>query len=135
MNDAPLGAAFVGVGEVAMDGPPCVMVGVILRNDLKPTCGSPSHNWYAWYNISTYLCHNFSDLSEVCTPTHVTLRQKIFDEPCPNIVAHLLELLVYFVIILVILDELHDQGTIRESKQFCILPLDVRYNQAAQKRL
>jgi hypothetical protein len=75
-----------------------------------------------------YLCHNFAYFAEVCTSTHITLRQEILDEPRANVVSHLLELFIHFLIVLVILDELYNQCTVRKSKEFCILPLDVRYN-------
>ena len=70
-----------------------------------------------------HLRDDLADLTEVRTAAHVTPREEVLDEARADIVAHLLELLVHLRVVLVVLDELHDERAVREGEQLCILLL------------
>lgn len=68
-----------------------------------------------------YLCYHLAHFTEVCTPPDGALCEEIFNETCPYVVTHLLQLFIDFIVILVVLDELDYEGAIREGEELCIL--------------
>lgn len=68
-----------------------------------------------------HLGYDLSNLSKIGTSPEVALSQKVFDQPYANSIAHLLQLLIDFGIIFVILNQLYDQCTISQGKEFCVL--------------
>lgn len=115
----------VFVGEVTVDGETlCVTVGLMFKNDLKPTYDAYMR-FQSLRGIPhiAHLCDYFAHLSEIGASPNVALCQEVLDEACANVVPHLLQLLIYLVVVFIVLDELHDQCTICEGKQLCVLPL------------
>lgn len=74
----------------------------------------------------TCLCDDLADLPEVRTAAHVAPREEVLDETRADIVAHLLELLVHFRVVLIVLDELHDERAVREREELCVLGIHTR---------
>lgn len=71
--------------------------------------------------LQPHLCHHLSHFSEVGATTNVTPGEEVFDQPRADVVSHLLELLIHFFVIFIILDELDNEGSVRESEQLCVL--------------
>ena len=69
----------------------------------------------------TCLCDHLADLPEVRTAAHIAPREEVLDEARADVVAHLLQLLVHFRIVLIVLDELHDERAVREREELCVL--------------
>lgn len=78
--------------------------------------------------VVRHLGYDLSNFSKIGTSPEVALSQKIFNQPYADPIAHLLQLLIDFSIIFVILNQLYDQCTISQGKEFCILnQLDGRH--------
>jgi hypothetical protein len=71
--------------------------------------------------VVQHLGYNLSNFSKIGTSPEVALGQKVFYQTCTNSIAHLLQLLIDFSIIFVILNQLYDQCTISQGKEFCVL--------------
>jgi len=99
------------------------MFGVMFRNDLNPTCTAEVSQRQNRDESPADLCDHLPDVLEIRTPAERALREELFDEPCPDVVAHLFELLIYLGIVLVVLDELHDQRAVSQREQLCVLGL------------
>ena len=70
-----------------------------------------------------HLRDDLADFTEVGAATEPRAGEEVLDEARADVVPHPLELLVHLGIILIILDELHDECAVREGEQFCILSL------------
>lgn len=108
-----------GLFGEGVGGPPCKMVGVTFRNDLKPTYSMSGTHVSEQGKV--YLGHNFTNLSEVRTPAQIGFCKKVFYEPGANTITHLLELLIDLFVVFVILNELHDECPIGKREEFCVL--------------
>jgi len=84
------------------------MFGVMFKNDLNPTYTAEVSLRQNRDESPADLCDHLPDILEIATPAQRTLREELFNESRPDIVAHLFELLINLGIILVVLDELHD---------------------------
>jgi len=102
------------------------MFGVMFRNDLNPTCAAEVSQRQNRDESPADLCNNLPDVLEIRAPAKRTLREELFNEPCPDIVPHLFKLLIDLSVVLVVLDELHDQRAVSQREQFCVLGL-IRY--------
>ena len=71
--------------------------------------------------VVQHLGYDLSNFSKISTSPEVALSQKVFNQPYANSIAHLLQLLIDFGIIFVILNQLYDQCTISQGKEFCVL--------------
>ena len=69
----------------------------------------------------THFCHDLSDFPEISAPAKRTPRQKILDQSHPYVVPHFLELFIDFGVVLVVLNQLYDESTICQCKQFSVL--------------
>ena len=65
---------------------------------------------------STCLRDDLADLPEVRTAAHVAPREEVLYEARADIIAHLLQLLVHFRVVLLVLDELHDERAVRQRE-------------------
>ena len=73
--------------------------------------------------MNAHLCDDLPNLSEIRTASEPTPREEVLDEARADVVAHLVQLLVDLGIVLVVLDELHDQRAVRQRKELCVLSL------------
>lgn len=76
-----------------------VIVGLMLRKTLNPTCHSTQQEVHLLRSGLTCLCYCFSGISEVGTSPNVRSCQEVFYQPDSNVIAHLIELLVNFLIV------------------------------------
>jgi hypothetical protein len=68
------------------------------------------------------LCYCLRRLSEVCAPAGVGFCEEVFDQPEPDVVAHLVELLVDFdIVAFKILAQLRDDGSVCERDELGVL--------------
>lgn len=85
------------------------MFGVMFRNDLNPTCTAEvSHDKIVGHSPADLRDH-LPDVLEIPTPAQRTLREELFDESRSNVVTHLFEMFIDLGVVLIVLDELHDQ--------------------------
>ena len=67
------------------------------------------------------LADDLANLPKVGTPTQTAARQEVLYESRTNVVSHLIKLLVYFAIVFIVLNELHNERAVREREKLCIL--------------
>jgi hypothetical protein len=68
-----------------------------------------------------HLRNDLADFAEVCTAAEAAAREKVLDEAGADVVAHLLKLGVHLGVVLVVLDELHDERAVREREELRVL--------------
>jgi len=66
---------------------------------------------------------DFASFLEVFAATDVGPGQEVLNEPDANIVAHLLELLVYLSLVLIVLQQLRHHRSVRQREQLRILEI------------
>jgi hypothetical protein len=98
-----------------------VTAGVIFKNALNPIY-SLGYKQVNTIRIKVaHLSDYLPNFTEVCATTKTTARKEVFYEAGTNVIAHLLELVVHFGVVLVVLNELNNQCSVCERKQLGIL--------------
>lgn len=117
-------------GDGGGGGAACAMVGVMLRKDLNPTCEfelmvSCSNDELRCTKESTIgrtnLRYDFAYFFEVRASSYPTFCKEVLNQPCSDIVTHLVELFVHLRIVFIILNQLNHKSTVSQCEKLCIL--------------
>lgn len=86
------------------------------------SCRTPVCNGWCNAKVKLEASLNFlGSVAKIVTPAAASFGKEILDKPHAHIVAHSLELLVYIVYILIVLEQLGYQSSISQGEQFRVL--------------